>query len=509
MVPAGRTVLYVEDEVIIALAKKRELESCGYDVVIANSGEKAVKEAVGNDKIDLVLMDIDLGRGMDGSEAAQEILKERQIPIIFMSSHEEPEVVRKTESIGSYGYVVKNSSVTVLDASIRMAFRLFEANKIIESQRNSLEITLNSIGDGIIVTDGNGAIVKMNPVVERLTGWAADEAEGMPVGTVVNTRQCYQKIISVIESGDKLEGRYAMELVSRKGERFYVESSVAPVKNGEENIKGAVIIIRDVTEKVTLKKALELSEEKFRIIIEQSPESIVFTDTEGTIEYVNPAFCSLTGYEAGELKGRNPRILKSGRTPKSTYDALWSTISSGKIWKGFFTNRKKDGSIYEESAVISPIRGDDGFVMGFVGIKRDLSKEKHLENELASQKRRLENIIFGSNAGTWEWDINTGHQIVNDKWCEKIGYTQDELSPVTIDTWRKLIHPDDVEKAVTVMNEYLSGKRDYYESEFRMKHKTGKWIWILSRGRIVERDADGNPVIMAGTHTNVTHPAEK
>ncbi len=503
MISDKKILLYVEDEVIIALAKKRELENHGYGVIITNSGERAVEEAVSNEDIDLILMDIDLGHGMDGSEAAQEILKKKKIPIIFMSSHEEPEIVKKTESIGSYGYVVKNSSVTVLDASIRMAFRLFEANKIIESQRNSLEITLNSIGDGIIVTDGKGFIVKMNPVVERLTGWPADEAEGLSIGTVVNTRQCYQKIISVIESGDKLDGRYTMELVSRRGEKFYVESSVAPIKDRDESTKGAVVIIRDVTDKVALKKALELSEEKFRIIIEQSPESIVFTDTEGTIEYVNPAFCSLTGYEAGELKGRNPRILKSGRTPKSTYEDLWHTITLGRIWKGFFTNMKKDGSVYEESAVISPIRGDDGFVIGFVGIKRDLSKEKHLEKELAFQKRRLENIIFGSDAGTWEWEINTGLQSVNDKWCEKIGYTQDELSPVTIDTWRRLIHPDDVEKAVTAMDEYLSGKRDYYESEFRMKHKTGKWIWILSRGRIVERDEEGKPVIMAGTHTNI------
>ncbi|RKX90731.1 MAG: response regulator [Spirochaetes bacterium] len=114
MILSNKILLYVEDEIIIALAKKRELERFGYRVIISSNGKDAVKEAIENDSIDLILMDIDLGKGMDGSEAAKEILLKKDIPILFLSSHGESEVVKKTESIGSYGYVVKNSPIMVV-----------------------------------------------------------------------------------------------------------------------------------------------------------------------------------------------------------------------------------------------------------------------------------------------------------------------------------------------------------------------------------------------------------
>ena len=110
-------------------SKKVPLEKFGYSVITANSAEKAVELFEKHDEIDLVLMDIDLGKGMDGTQAAGIILAHREIPILFLSSHTEPEVVEKTEKITSYGYVVKNSSITVLDASIKMAFKLYKANK--------------------------------------------------------------------------------------------------------------------------------------------------------------------------------------------------------------------------------------------------------------------------------------------------------------------------------------------------------------------------------------------
>ena len=127
----NKTILLVEDEVVIAMAEKRQLSKYNYNIIVANSGEKAVKSFEENNKdVDLVLMDIDLGNGMDGTETARKILEKRDIPVVFLSSHMDPEIVRRTEKITSYGYVVKNANITVLDASIKMAFKLF-----VEKQR--------------------------------------------------------------------------------------------------------------------------------------------------------------------------------------------------------------------------------------------------------------------------------------------------------------------------------------------------------------------------------------
>lgn len=122
-----KTILLVEDEAIIALAEKAMLERHGYAVLVARSGEEAVAIADSGRELSLILMDINLGAGMDGTQAAELILARHDIPLAFLSSHTEPEVVDKTEGITSYGYIVKNSGETVLLASIRMAFRLFKA----------------------------------------------------------------------------------------------------------------------------------------------------------------------------------------------------------------------------------------------------------------------------------------------------------------------------------------------------------------------------------------------
>ncbi len=121
-------LLLVEDEAIIALALAQIIKSFGYEVIIAHSGEQAVKLCTGSDTIKLVLMDIDLGPGIDGPESARRILAARNLPIVFCTSHSEKEYVEKVKAITRYGYVVKNSGNFVLRTTIEMAFELFEAN---------------------------------------------------------------------------------------------------------------------------------------------------------------------------------------------------------------------------------------------------------------------------------------------------------------------------------------------------------------------------------------------
>ena len=138
-VPHNKTILLVEDEVIVALAQKLELQKLGYSIITASSGNEAITATKINSDIDLVLMDIDLGSGIDGTETAELILKERDIPVVFLSSHTEQAIVEKTEKITSYGYVVKNSSITVLDASIKMAFRLFAEKRRVLNHQEKLK----------------------------------------------------------------------------------------------------------------------------------------------------------------------------------------------------------------------------------------------------------------------------------------------------------------------------------------------------------------------------------
>ncbi|HEX2768848.1 MAG TPA: response regulator [Geobacteraceae bacterium] len=136
---------------------------------------------------------------------------------------------------------------------------------------------------------------------------------------------------------------------------------------------------------IILDNRLKVQNEHIRKLsraVEQSPSMAMITDLHGTIEYVNPKFTEITGYPAEELIGQTPRILKSDMTPPDTYQTLWSTINSGRVWHGEFLNRKKNGELYWESASIAPVFDEEGVITHFVAVKEDITRRKRAEEEI-------------------------------------------------------------------------------------------------------------------------------
>jgi two-component system, cell cycle sensor histidine kinase and response regulator CckA len=131
-------------------------------------------------------------------------------------------------------------------------------------------------------------------------------------------------------------------------------------------------------------------------------------------------------------------------------------------------------------------------------------ERKRMVLALASQRRRLENIIEAARIGTWEWDIESGAIVCNPRWAEIIGYTLEELAPCTIALWRKILHPDDAPVAARLLEQHLAGDLSYYHCECRIQHKNGHWVWILTRGRLITRSPEGKPLLMFGTHTDIS-----
>ncbi len=186
MEPVLKTILLVEDDINISIAEECMLKEGGYKVIKAVNGEEAVEVFKTNNNIDLILMDIDLGEGMDGTQAAEIILLDHKIPLIFLSSHTETEVIEKTDKITSYGFVVKGSSDNVLYAAIKMAFKLSIANDDIRNKSQSLidselryRRLFEAAKDGIfILNSDSGAIIDINPYLLELTGYSYDELVG-------------------------------------------------------------------------------------------------------------------------------------------------------------------------------------------------------------------------------------------------------------------------------------------------------------------------------------------
>ena len=215
-------ILLVEDEPIIAITNKKQLEHKGYHVTHVSTGEDAIQLITSqNLSIDLILMDIDLGDGMDGTQAAQAILSKFDIPVVFLSSHTESSVVDKTEKITSYGYVVKNTGIVVLDASIKMALKLFEAKqeskryqlaqqeteKQILEEKQFLEHLLMATADGFWIIDKDKRLQMVNQAYCRMSGYSKEELLSMTINdidAIEDPATTEARIKRILETGSEL-----------------------------------------------------------------------------------------------------------------------------------------------------------------------------------------------------------------------------------------------------------------------------------------------------------------
>ena len=143
-----------------------------------------------------------------------------------------------------------------------------------------------------------------------------------------------------------------------------------------------------------------------------------------------------------------------------------------------------------------------------IGVLQDVSKRAAIEAAYKEANQHLASIIEGTNAGTWEWNVQTGETVFNSIWAEIVGYTLDELSPISIQTWETLAHPEDLKKSGELLNLHFEGKIPYYHFESRMRHKEGHWIWVLDRGKVFTWTEAGKPLMMYGTHTDITESKE-
>ena len=153
---------------------------------------------------------------------------------------------------------------------------------------------------------------------------------------------------------------------------------------------------------------------------------------------------------------------------------------------------------------VGEVEFEHGRPVRLVGAFQDIT-ERRLSNEaLQHERHRLASAIDGTNIATWEWNVHTGETVFDDRWAEIVGYTLDELAPVSLKTWENLVHPDDLKIASATLERHFSGAVPFYDCQFRMKHKAGHWVWIHDRGRLISRTADGQPLMMYGTHADIS-----
>ena len=255
---------------------------------------------------------------------------------------------------------------------------------------------LANTSEGIVTMDDSGRVVMINPVIENIFGYSQDEAIGKPVAELFILphlrEQHTQGVKRFLETGEapNLGKRFEIPAIHKDGSEIEVEMVINAI-----NFDGRYYFtsfLRDITER----KRAGAERARLSTALEQVVESIVITDSEGTIQYVNSAFEHNTGFTREEALGQNPRLLSSGRQEPEFYRELWGTIAGGSTWRGSFFNKKKDGTFFEEEGSISPIFNDAGEIINYIAVKRDVTEERNREAQLwQAQKMEAIGVLSG------------------------------------------------------------------------------------------------------------------
>jgi len=365
---------------------------------------------------------------------------------------------------------------------------------LVQKSEENYRTFFETIDDLIIIGTKEGHILYCNNAVKDKLGYTEDDFDKM------NMIDFHPKDYR-IEAADIYAAMFRNErnscplpLQIKNGGMLSVETRIWFGKwNNIECIFG---ISKDLSRQ---QSALD----KFNKLFDHNPALMAVTSLpEHKFTDVNAAFLEKLGYRKSDVIGKNSGQLELFLEPEKQLKITEQLLLKGEIRDVELKIRKKDGGILNGmfSGVIINNQGQKSLLTVMI----DVTRQHYLQEETHRQKERLNFILTGTNAGTWEWNIKTGETVFNERWAQIMGYSLQELEPVSIDTWMKMAHPDDLKISEELLGKHFNGENEYYEAECRMKHKNGEWVWVYDHGKVTEWDTEGNPVMMFGTHIDIT-----
>ena len=396
---------------------------------------------------------------------------------------------------GSPIWLIVNLSLTPPDETgevlVQATFVDITARKRAEEQLRLTQYSVDHASDAVHWLDPQGRFVYVNEACSRSLGYSREELLRMSIAEIDP---------SLAKGGwelawETLKARGSMTFETqhqgKEGRAFPVEVNANHLEfNGKEY---SFAYARDITERKRVEEQLR----KVSVAVEQSPASVIITDVQGNIEYVNPKFTQLTGYTAEETIGQNPRVLSSGMQSADVYRELWTTLLAGGEWRGEFANRKKNGDIYWEAAAIVPIRDSGGAIKHFLAVKEDITDRKRTEEALRASEQRYRALFQRNLAGVYRTTLDGRILECNQAAAHMFGYDSPEAilslpvsSPYTAASDRDaFVAKLSAEKSVT-----------NYEMKFR--RKSGEAFWVIGNMNLVMSDSGAG--VIEGTLIDIT-----
>ncbi|MBE0550577.1 MAG: PAS-domain containing protein, partial [Rubrivivax sp.] len=362
--------------------------------------------------------------------------------------------------------------------------------------------------DAVMLLDDQRRITWVNDAFTRNTGYLPHEAVGLQPSVLLRSECIDPAALARLRAASDAGQAWCGELhnLRKDGRDYWVEVELQPLHDAQGDLSGFMAVESDITERRRAAEALAAATRENEALLRtlHTHAIVSVTDADGRITDVNDMFCAISGYARDELLGQPHRIINSGVHDAPYWAALWERIRSGQAWRGQVCNRARDGALYWVDSIVAPFADADGRVEKFVSIGHDISASRRAMAELTRERERLALIVEGTGAGTWEVDLRSGESQNSPASAAMLGESTDSLRERAQGSFLNLVHPDDRAAVERARQAHFDGDTPLYEVEFRMRHRDGRWVWVLTRGRVGARDAAGQPLRMAGIHFDIS-----
>ena len=403
-----------------------------------------------------------------------------------------------------------DSDLPLLKTVSDLIVNVLERKKVEETLKQNEEkyrLLIENQTDLVVKVDAEGNFLFVSPSYCKTFGKTADELLS-------------QKFMPLVHPDDQKDTREKMKklyhpphtcyleqrALTKKGWRWLAWADTAVLDEMGE-VKEIIGVGRDITETKEAEAALRESEQMLRFHLKDTPLASILWSPDYKVMEWNPAAEVMFGYKKKEILGKSASIIVPPQI-RHHISKMFHVIKNKKSsYQSSNENIRKDGTTIICEWHNTPILDSNGKVIAIASLAQDVTQQRRAQDDLKESKQQLELALQGADLGLWDWHVKTGENFINRRWATMLGYKMKDIK-ADVDFWEHLVHPKDLSIVKRARNEHMEGKTPFYEAEFRMRHKSGKWIWIFNRGKVVEWDRKGHPVRLVGTHLDITERKE-
>jgi PAS domain S-box-containing protein len=371
----------------------------------------------------------------------------------------------------------------------------------------------------VVVTDARRPeepIVYVNSAFERLTGYPRAEALGRPGRFLLDPDQP-QPALPALEAALAAHQPCTALLSCRRrdGSSFLNEVSIVPIRDAQGEVVQHLSMLTDVTERVRDAERLRISEELYRSVAATISDGLLVAGPDGQVIACNPSAAETLGAEAARFTGHRLSELGyrmhdgQGRPFTPEDHPVRRVLRGGPPARELpLVLHRPDGSLRRVLLTARALRTTaDAPALSCLVSFRDITEQHAAAQALEAAETRWRFALEGAGDGVWDYDEDTGQAFYSPRWKQMLGYADAEIG-TSLKEWSGRIHPEDHKAVMRTISDYREGRIAEYQTEHRLRHRDGHWIWILDRGKIVERRADGSPRRVVGIHTDITRHKE-